>query len=58
MGYRKPSYESARIREELTLLKNSLGMEAYDRNWQTGLYTPLDILVPSVLPLILLRESR
>ncbi|MCW3051403.1 MAG: putative ATPase [Chthonomonadales bacterium] len=58
MGYRKPFYEAARIREELTLLKNSLGTEMFDRNWQTGLYTPLDVLVPSILPQILLRESR
>lgn len=56
MGYRDAPYAAERMREELTMLKSSLGTEVFDRNWQTGLYTPLDVLVPSIIPQILLRE--
>lgn len=57
MGYRATPYFEARVREQLHSLQTLLGSETFDRNRQSGLYTPLDVLIPSILPKILLRET-
>ena len=49
MGYRLPAYQEARIREHLRALREQMGEEMFDRRWQSGLYTPLEIFIPSVL---------
>ncbi len=57
MEYRAPSYFASRIQKQLSALRNELGSEAFDRHWQSGVYTPLEVLIPSVFPQILLSKT-
>ena len=57
MGYRSPHYFEARVQERLRTLRELLGVETFDQNWRTGVYTPLEDLLPASLPQILLRKN-
>ena len=57
MGYYSPPYQRARIEEHLRALRTQMGDGVFDRHWQSGLYTPLEVLIPSLLPCILLHKN-
>ena len=58
MGYRAAPYIEERIRELLLSLRTLLGIEAFDRHWQSGFYTPLEVLIPSVISQVLLIKTN
>ena len=57
MGFHAAPYFEARVREHLEGLRAQLGREAFDSRWQSGLYTPLDVLIPSTLDRINLCKT-
>jgi predicted ATPase len=53
IGCRSAPYLAARVQKDLEALRSSFGNDVFDRYWRSGLYTPLEVLIPSFLPRIL-----
>ena len=57
MGFRAAPYFEARAQEHLDSLRLRLGVDAFNRHWQSGFYTPLEVLIPSALAQISLCKT-
>lgn len=57
MGYRVGHYLEARVQEHLRSLQTLMDDDTFDRQWQSGIYTPPEVLIPAILPKILLRKT-